>query len=130
MNLPTLHFSCSGIYMDLLLWSYLGERELLYTSTHLDLIHPTHNLDSLSFTGVILMRFSCSSKLLPITFTQQNMCCIKLTHLRWNICQNRTSLDLVMVIGGAHLLISQLDTKVLPIVCTFECKSSCWYLEI
>ena len=46
------------------------------------------------------------------------------SNLRWNVCKNRIEnrifLDLVMVIGSACLLISKLDTWVLPFVSFIE----------
>ena len=74
---------------------------------------------------VLFGSFFHNLQLLQIGFTQRNSCCISI-YLQWNICwnqsENRTSFDLVTVIGSAYLLITKLDTKVLTIMFTVKCR--------
>ena len=48
---------------------------------------------------------------------------VAFANLQFFICKNRTTPNLVMVIGSACLLIPELDTNILQIVLTIECRS-------
>jgi hypothetical protein len=82
-----------------------------------------HVFVSLRYAGVIWFIFHVL-QLLPIRFTQQNLCCINISMMK-HLQEPNWKSDfpwLFMVIESACLLTSWLNTYVLPIVVTIECR--------
>jgi hypothetical protein len=70
--------------------------------------------------GCYLVRFSCSPTFYRLDL--HNKLCVALANICKNQIENQISLDFVMVTGSVCLLNASLDTQVLPIVFTIECR--------